>query len=534
MSHSQTTQKASRPCPLVLELHGGLVDALIPALGGKGGRRERRHIRFTHTEELGASLAAAVVEELQREGVKRQSVVVALGTDFAKTKILSMPPLAPRDRQQVLDRKAASLCDVGPNEVAFVAHGLDGEDSPEPRWLVDAAPRGPLSALQMEFRRLGFPVREVVAARTAAFLAPRASMGSDAAHLVALFESEHCAIGVLRGERLCHLSVVPGGAHAHLTDPDAARGLIQELRSLDAFWRRASRGEAIERMAFGGIDPFVVERLTPGIRAALGAVPIVALDEPSEGADKPNSDGSLPIGGLDVQDVADRVDDEVVPLDARETNRIFSRLVGIGTARLDGADMRLALKPKVSSVVAVAVASAAVCAGVGFTIKEDLALRAAELDREAIWIEEQASDLEELEAFRSRAANAVGQLRLARSEVDQIASLGLPAGSLLAGVFAAFSDNVQLLNLGATQASSSSKGPTIRLRGVVTDAPGATARELVSLEQRLRAIPGVVSARVELPDIGGVAGSAIGDANAPLPFNALVGLSPRGHQGGSR
>ncbi len=513
--------RIGRTRPLVLHVSRGAVEVLIPRTQLSSGATRFRLVRFSSDLELGGALATFIAHQLAGNGVPRRQVIVALAPEMVSTRILELPALTGKDLETVVVRKAAGLCELDSGEAAFAAIALDGEDAPERRWLLHALPRRALTDFQTELRSCGYTVRSVVSARSALFLSGKVEAqqdGADGATLAVLFEKDDCAIGVLDERRIVHLSVVPGGSHTHLNDPDAARAFVHELRSIDAFWRRKSRGRSIASVAVGGVPPSFVERLVPAIRSALGDIPVAALDEHGDpdigrvGTPEP-SDHDIPV-------------DELAPLDRAEESARIAILDAIGTARLDPLDLCVDLRPRVRAIATISLVSALAWGLLAQGVRAEFHNAATALANEVELGNSAASDLATWRDLDSRVQSTEARLRVARDELVAAAAVGLSSETLVAGLFDAFDRDTGLLSIQAVGPALSAHGSagSIRIRGVVRDVPGRTAAALARFEDRIRALPGIEHVEVELPSLSDRVGDVIGNSTSSLRFSATAEL----------
>ncbi|MEM6569212.1 MAG: hypothetical protein AAF957_12415 [Planctomycetota bacterium] len=511
----------------------GTVEALVPRQQLSSEATRLRLVRFSSDLDMGGELASYIAGQLASYGVGRRPVIVALAPQMIATRILELPDLMGRDLEAVVVRRAASLCDLEPGEAAFSAISLDGEDSPERRWLVHAVERRPLTDFQSELRARGYPVRSVVSARSALFQSrgiERATQAGDGTTLAVLFEKEACAIGVLDEGRIVHLSVVPGGSHTHLSDPDAARTFVHELRSIDAFWRRKSRGRSIAGVVVGGVAPSFVDRLHPAIRSALGDVPVHALDhhvDPEVG----RTDASAPDGAPEGE-VKDLPVAELAPIDRAEESARIAVLDAIGKARLDALDLAIELRPRAKKVLAISVVSALAWGMLAQGVRSELHGTARALENETEIASNAASDIDRWRALDGRVQATESRLRAARDELVEAAGVGLPTDRLVAGLFGALDRDTALLSINAfgPALSPQGSGGSVRIRGVVRDEPGSTAAALARFEERLTGLSCVTGVDVEIPNLSDRAGDVIANSTRSLRFSATASLDGRGAQ----
>ncbi|MEM9380064.1 MAG: hypothetical protein AAGB93_08950 [Planctomycetota bacterium] len=543
--------RIGRARPIVLFVSPGTVEALGPRQQLSSEATRLRLVRFSSDLAMGGDLASYVAGQLASHGIARRPVVVALAPQMMETRILELPDLIGRDLETVVARRAASLCDLEPGEAAFSAVSLDGEDSPERRWLVHAVQRDTLTDFQSEMRARGYPVRSVVSARSALFLSAgveAASSATGGATLAVLFEREACAIGVLDEGRIVHLSVVPGGSHTHLSDPDAARAFVHELRSIDAFWRRKSRGRSIAGVVVGGVAPSFVDRLHPAIRSALGDVAVNALDQHVDpvvrGSDAPapaeaTTESPAPAEATEASPAPSASEETAVkdlpvaelgPIDRAEESARIAVLDAIRTARLDALDLAIELRPRAKKVLAISVVSALAWGMLAQGVRSELHGTARALENETEIASNAASDLERWRALDGRVQETEAKLRAARDELVEAAGVGLPTDRLVAGLFGALDRDTALLSINAygPALSPQGSGGSVRIRGVVRDEPGRTAAALARFEERLSGLSCVTTVDMDIPNLSERAGDVIANSTRSLRFSATASLDGRG------
>lgn len=500
--------KLGRSTPLVLLVSSVSVEALVPRRGREGVGL--KVLRFDHELPPGEALATFVASTLRSHRVRRRPVVLALGPDLVPSKVVELPALSARELERVMARRAAALVDVEPGRATFSAIALDGEDLAERRWLMSAMGADPLADMQHELRRLGFPARYVVPSRIAPFLAARVAQGTErgAATLVAVFEEEHCAIGLLAEGRLVHTSTLQGGAQRHLEEPHTAKAFVQELRGLDAFWRRQSRGESLKAVVVGGMEAGGVAQLAPAIKSALGDVAVGAV--PSTLADAPAAEAPLDGDAAREQARAD----------------VLSCMTG---PRMAAVDFGVELRPRTRTLVALATASALVFGTMALALREHFGVHRETLETQSVVLRAATADLAGLEARAASVREVEAMVLAAAEDLRAVCELGIPAEQLLSGVLAAFQGDAQLLNVSASCPLVHEKGSgLLRIRGAVPDVPGFTAAALARLEGRLGALPGVATVQVDAPRLDDRIEGARGGAGSTLGFSALLTLERSG------
>ncbi len=505
--------------PLIILLSPHEVEVLAPRAKGSDAHRASGHsrlVQFSHDLPMGKALATFIVTNLREHGISGRPIRLALSHEILPAKIIEVPHLPQRDLQQVMARRAAAMIEVSPEDVAFSGLALDGPDKEERRWLVHPIEAKPLVAMQTEFRSLGWVVKDVVPARTAPFLSVRSTSlaGEGRATVVIVFDGDAAAIGLVSGGRLAHLSTLPGSLETHITGDQVARALVQELRGVDAFWRRSSRGDQVTDILILGAVRSAMETLTPAIRAALGDVRVTGAI------------GAMP---FEVQGSAwlDRA-----PNEAR-----IDLLRSLRAPRVNLVDLSLPLRPRARTISAVALSSLVLCSTVALGLRASMNGLASSISTEARVVQASSSDLERLVERQAQIEDLEARLHADCEELQQIQGLGVNASPIIAGLRTAFGDGTRLLSVramglavgGAAVSPAQGEIGALHIRGVVVDEPGETAAALARLREALLRVPGVVNVVVELPSLSdhGPAGS-FGPGTTGLRFLATTRLVPVG------
>ncbi len=510
----------SRAEPLVVLVSPTEVEVLAPRVKDSAAARvagDARLIQFTHDLPLGKALATFIVSTLKDHGVARSAMRLALSHEILPAKIIEVPNLQARDLHQVMARRTAAVIDSTPEEVAFSALALDGPDQPERRWLVHPMIAKPLVAFQMEMRGLGWTVRDVVPARTAPFLsAPQPSEDQEGeATLVVAFDRDAVGIGLVSDGRLAHLSTLPGSLDTHLRQ-QGARSLIQELRGVDAFWRRSSRGDQVTEILILGAVPSALEQLAPSIRSALGDVRVAGAMGSSA---IPITSGSWL---------------ERAPNESR-----IDFLRAVRNPRGASLDLSLPLRPRGRSILAVALSSLVVCSTVAMGVRSGMDGLASSISTEARVVETASADLEDLRARKREVASLEALLMADCKRLTSLEGLGVSATPIVAGLRKAFGDQTRLLSMramglavgGATVSPERGEVGALHLRGIVINAPGETMAALGRLRNALSEVPGVVNIVIEPPSLTDRGPSnQFGAGTESLRFLATTRLVPAGSE----
>ncbi len=233
-------------------------------------------------------LAQAVLRARRAAGSKLGRCRLALGDDVVMERVLSLPRLTRKEYAQVLERKAAALLGRDVADVSFCARKFGTtfearEEGPaeerelptagtqaQSPWLLCAASRSLVRDLRLQLAREGVLFVDCVSLRLA-----RLSWLLDADRLATADPAEPAAetapaaeeargkltidvddggvnVALADSEGICHLSFLRG----ELSQSAAlATNLMQELRSVEAWWRKQNRGRRLESIACMGLSP---------------------------------------------------------------------------------------------------------------------------------------------------------------------------------------------------------------------------------------------------------------------------------------
>ncbi len=533
----------------------GSVEALVARGRAATGRGEPPHrfVHFAHSLELGAELAELIGARLVAHGVPKRKVIVAIAPEWVSSKILPIPQMGPRDLETVIARRCAQLVESEPETIAFSGIALDAPDAAERRWLVHVVRREATLAFQAEMRRQGYPVDVLVPARTARFLSdtclgagaadaaePAADPSSPdfvGARLCLFFERDACCLGLISGRMLAQLSILPGGLNTHLTDVQAGRSLVQELRGMDAFWRRTSRGERVTDVIIGGVESFVIDRLAPAIRAALGEVRVGALGDARDHVARAESDGPLPVDSLGA--VGSQLDDGLGPSGAAMLDDATHRarvavLTSLHSSRVRSIDLSVELAPRPRYLVGTALVSLAIFGSLAIRIRGELGASAASIASRVSMTHEATVDLESLRDLRREAGDVEREILDACQELETATAVGILADRLTADVLDCFGPDEAVLSISALSAivgggsevgGAVTGGGVLMVNGPVIDDPGGTTLELSDLRARLAAIDGVDSVEIDMPSLGDRADDMLSSKRPSLRFHATLRLA---------
>ncbi len=212
-----------------------------------------------------------VARGLAREsGVKPGKCLVLLGGEAVRQRVYSLGEIPSKELGAVMRRKAANLLEVEEHQVVFSAIPLashDGEN--EHRWLVSAIRLDEIRSLQRHLIRDGFKPKRFLFARQSMLRTAESylSTGSeDEAWVIVGVEEKGVAISLVAAGSLVQQSVVPGKFDAQSA---MAASVLQEMRGFESYWRRFSRGGAIDDVFVAGLTEEAGDHFQLACHAAL-------------------------------------------------------------------------------------------------------------------------------------------------------------------------------------------------------------------------------------------------------------------------
>ncbi len=227
--------------------------------------------RRDETESLSPKDQVRVARGLVREsGVRPGKCTVLLGGKQVKTRTFSLGQVPAKEWRSILRRKAANLLEVEAHQVVFTALPLvNNEGESDLRWLVSAMRLDDLRSLQLHLLKDGFRPKRFLFARQAMLRTAESylSTGSeDEAWVIAGVEDAGVAISLVAGGELVQQSFVPGQFEAQSA---MAASVLQEMRGFESYWRRFSRGGAIDDLFVAGLTHDEAEQFELACKAAL-------------------------------------------------------------------------------------------------------------------------------------------------------------------------------------------------------------------------------------------------------------------------
>jgi len=259
-----------------------LTDAARPRYGFAELRGDR-------PEDLGEA-AERAFQDAGGEGFK-PSFVLALGSGLIRQRLLQLPELGERDRRAVLLRKAERLWGAKKDEVVFSARVVDsaGQAADSSKgatatWLLSVASYRALESLATELSRRGFRAGSALALSSSTWnrtqncsdrLATVTTTESDeeSATIIVTVEAESTTVALVAGERFITRYELVGDFQ---NTPSLGTSLLQDLRNCAGYWRKVSRGGAVDQVELIGLDRVRAESLSSSIETILEGISVRA------------------------------------------------------------------------------------------------------------------------------------------------------------------------------------------------------------------------------------------------------------------
>lgn len=430
--------------------------------------------RLTEPVEMGAAAATQAAALARSLGAAPGPCIVALGASFLSQRVVSLPEVPAKELRVVLQRKAAALLEVEPEEALFSALPLDVEESAkEQKWLLLALRRSAYLRLRYALREAGFHVRRVVSERMALAAAAEVHVGqaSGAACIAVGMEGTATGVHLLHGGQLVHQTVL---STRFEDDSAMAKVLVQELRGFDAFWRRRSRGGNVDRVVLVGIAPRWADRLEFAVHAALTSATIQRIECESESGAR------------------------------------GARIASLNACRAESAvqvSLDLPLAPRRRMVVSAACASALLAAGVAFVSVDGLEERRARLEAERAQLETRAKDHDAVVRQERVIDDALDALGLHRERLARVGGYGLPFDRALTEALLVVGADGGLTSLSLT--SSGSDAGKVELGIELPASPVESQRAVERILERAATARNLGAFTIETPRASAAAGATL-------------------------
>ncbi|MSR61024.1 MAG: hypothetical protein EXS08_01070 [Planctomycetes bacterium] len=244
------------------------------------------HARIDLPNPTPELLARAALAARGVAGARGRECVLAVSSPLAFHKLLTLPPLARKDLAQVFRRRAQAVVGEDARHVFHVGREMEirateGRSGEEQHvWLL-AGVRGGARDLGLLLRGHDVRVGRVVSADLAALEWGRqhASDPNQAAIVIVVGEGA-VSVALTEGSRLIYQESIEGDLTAR---PALATGLIHEIKTCAAFWKKRSRGQAVTQVVVVGLPRARVELMAVTLSSILpGAVVRATSDDSSD------------------------------------------------------------------------------------------------------------------------------------------------------------------------------------------------------------------------------------------------------------
>lgn len=475
------------------------------------------HVREEVDGEHPAEFVSAALAAIRRAGMGRRPCVLALADTHAPERRVDVPPLRRKELQQVLERKAAQLLECGLEDTLYSARaassqrGAADETGLQP-WIVVAMRRSFVVELSNRLRRHGLRVRKIVSARYArlsaliqAFAAEDAPArqgpdASDAAPravgtVVVDVELHSITIHLTHGPNVISDSQLAGSFQE---SPGLAVSLLQELRGLEAHWRKISRGGQLGRAVFAGLSAVGADRIRIAVATALPGVECSFLSGERDDA-------------------------------ARARQASLAACAGQGPFDLD-LTVQLPRRPSVAAFLVLIVAC--LLGSVGVVAHAELSTRLVDLEAQEAALLGATGPLPELQDRAQDLEQGLARLAAETARAQQVLGLGLPLEDFLVQLFEVLAADADLQALTVTR---SGETHNIRISGRTHSHPLRGLEALKRIESELTELPGYEQVELQPPTLT----SGQGSSTMPFEITAcmrgflLPGKSP-GEGGGGQ
>lgn len=225
-------------------------------------------------------LSEAAEQAWRAAGGTTRSCVLAFARPHSFHALVSLPEIGKKELGGVFQRRAQALATEA-GSVYFLARDMDRESAEggQPArisWLL-AGLRGGARELRMLLRDRGFRVRSVVSAELAALEWGR-QRAADVDQAVLVIVVGHAAISValVQGAHLYYQQSIEGDL---ATRPALASGLVHEIKTCAAFWRKKSRGQTVGQAVVVGLPKARVELMALTLASILPGVEVRAASD---------------------------------------------------------------------------------------------------------------------------------------------------------------------------------------------------------------------------------------------------------------
>jgi len=395
-----------------------------------------------------AAVARKAFRLLREKGLRPGPCQLVVTDGMAADRIVSVPSLSAKELRRVLHRKAANLIEHSESQTHFAAvslrDSLEKNRNAEQRWMVIAVSHGSMGSLGAHLRKRGFRVKEASWERLTLLgaLPEEQFTGKPRAALVVGVEARAISLTLMHGADLVHQATLTGNLEE---EPGLATVLIQEMRGLEAYWRKISRGRQLADVVLVGVGSETIDSIEPALRVAMPDVRIQRYE---------------PTG-----------------LTARAN--VLATALHAHPFRYDISVPQPVRKPLLTATVALSVLAAGY---LGFDRVEVLSARAERLEKEARDLAAEMRDYSQVEANYRRIQDTLQELESERARAAAIGSLGIPLEDALTQALDAFHGHGALMSLNCDGVD---RGQTVSITGTTVSEPRSSLVALQGLIDRL-------------------------------------------------
>ncbi|KAA3606732.1 MAG: hypothetical protein DWQ01_17095 [Planctomycetota bacterium] len=454
----------------------------------KRGHKEwlQRSFQSRETEAMLVEIKQAVKEI----GLSGKPILLALGEAWLQHSLLEIPELAKGAQRQVLHRKACKLIDAENRDTLFASILFRKANQHEEmrRRLLVVLKRGEINHLLQRFRAHRIPIKKLTVANLQRLsFAGGLAHGNEEAQIVVEVDSEQTVVTLVANGSIVQRNVLGGG----LDESEVrALSLAQEIRGLDFFWRKNSRGGTVQQIVLFGLGHANFESLRGAVARVLESVEVI-------------DGGSRAAGHVG------------------EGNQEDQPRYGALRACACFGEMSLDLSPLLPAGYLPLLALSAVLLGfTGFGLlkfHQKISDRMKSLRSETAALLGESSDLERL---RQEQTQALVQLKNFETEVQRVAqagAVGIDLEHCLQEAIAAHTDDAAILGIEIKPAESG--GVRMHINGLTHAHPLKAVEALRRVQHRLESSPAFKQVAVE-PQ----AGSAREGAGRYAPYSASAQL----------
>ena len=421
----------------------------------------RKDVTQSHDPQAVVRVARGLVHE---GGDKPGPCIVVLGGDLLRQRIYSLGAIPVREQAAVLRRKAANLMEVEERQVIFSALPLathDGET--DFRWLISAIKLSDLRALQEHLWLDGFRAKQFLYGRQSLLRAAEANLSTEAddeAWIIVGAEDAGVSISLVAAGQLVQQSLVPG---VFRDNPTMAASVLQEMRGFESYWRRFSRGGAIDDVFVAGLTNADSDHFELACHAAL-----------------PNSE-FLAVGDEDAQ----------TPEQARALY-LHACTQGQGLA----GDFSLPAPVRRKGLLAAAALTLCVGMLLGREVQTRLTHKAEAKRTHTEWIGGEIPDLAQIESDLDRMQARRAELALRGELASVVGSAGLELGDWLSITRQAFDGRAVLESI---HFDDNGGEASLAVGGRVSADPTESTLALAGISEALRSVPELTQFKLRLP-----------------------------------